>query len=73
MTYLFIFLIKSLINLSQNYVIFGNSSGNWLSDELNSVRFISQCEIWNVCRQTPLVGSTLLNSLCITVDKVLTY
>ena len=33
------FYIKSLINSSGNSVRFENSSGNWLSDGLNSVRF----------------------------------
>ena len=33
------FFIKSLINLSKNSVRFENSSGNRLSDRLNSVRF----------------------------------
>ena len=28
---------------------FENSSENWLSDGLNPVRFISQCEVWHVC------------------------
>ena len=32
------FFIKSLINLSRKSVRFENSSGNWLSDRLNSVR-----------------------------------
>ena len=48
---MFIFSLKSLIDLSRNSVRFKNSSGNWFSDEPNSVRFISQCEIhvWHVC------------------------
>ena len=33
------FFITSLINLSGNYVRFENSSGNWLSEGLKSVRF----------------------------------
>ena len=33
------FFIKSPINLSRNSMRFENSSGNWLSDGLNSVRF----------------------------------
>ena len=33
------FFTKSLINLSRNSVKFENSSENWLSDYLNSVRF----------------------------------
>ena len=46
---MFSFFIKSLLNLSRNSVRFENCSGNWLSDGLNSVRFISECEIWHVC------------------------
>ena len=38
MIYIYFF-IKSLINLSRNSVRFENSSGNRLSDRLNSVRF----------------------------------
>ena len=36
---LYFFFIKSHINLSRNSVRFENSSGNRLSDRLNSVRF----------------------------------
>ena len=33
------FFKKPLLNLSRNSVRFENSSGNWLSDGLDSVRF----------------------------------
>ena len=36
---LYLLFLKSLINLSRNSVRFENSSGNRLSDGLNSVRF----------------------------------
>ena len=36
---MFIFSLKSFIDLSRNSVRFKNSSGNWFLDEPNSVRF----------------------------------
>ena len=39
---------KISYNLSRNSVRFENSSGNQLSDRLNSVRFFSKCEVWHV-------------------------
>ena len=47
------FFIKSLINLSRNSVRFENSSGNWFSDRLNSVRFY--LTVWGMaCMETNL-------------------
>ena len=60
MIYIYFF-ITSLINLSRNSVRFENSSGNRLSDRLNSVRFYliewgMACMYWKwyiVCTHTP--------------------
>ena len=51
MIYIYFF-INSLINLSRNSVRFENSSGNWLSDRLNSVRFY--LTVWGMASMVDL-------------------
>ena len=45
-----LFLQKMSLRSPQDSVRFEKSSGKRLQERPNSVRFISQCEVWHVCK-----------------------